>query len=107
MLDRLSREERLLLFRLLASFAWVDGHVAEEEKKFVRRLMGKLPMSDDEVKDVEACLLSAPTEPVDVQNVSPENRRIFVESVRALIFMDGKIDSEEQAHFDRLREQLA
>lgn len=106
MLEQLSQEERVLLLRLLASFAWADGDVAEAEKKFVRRVMSKLPLTPDEVKDAESWLLVAPTEPVAMDRVAPEHRRVFLESVRALIFMDGKIDPEEQAHFDKLRALL-
>jgi prepilin-type processing-associated H-X9-DG protein len=106
MLDQLSQQERLLLLRLLASFAWVDGHVAEAEKKFVRRLMGKLALSEDETKDVEGWLLVAPSEPAAVETIAPEHRRIVVESVRAMIFVDGKIEPEEQAQFDKLRALL-
>jgi tellurite resistance protein len=106
MLERLSHEERLLLLRLVASFAWADGQVDESEKKFVRRLMKKLPLSTDEVHDVESWLLSPPSPDVPLERVAEGHRRIFLESVRALIFVDGKIDPEEQAHFDKLRAKL-
>lgn len=106
MLDRLSAEERLWLLRLVASFAWVDGQVDESEKRFVRRLMSKLPLSSEEVHDVESWLIVAPTEEVPLDKVAPANKRIFLESVRALIFVDGKIDADEEAHFEKLRAKL-
>lgn len=106
MLDKLSQEERVLLLRLLAGFAWADGHVAEEEKRFVRRVMSKLPLTADEVKDAESWLLVAPNEPVPVSRIAPDHRRVFLETVRALMFMDGKIDPAEEAHFEKLRALL-
>ena len=106
MLDGLNGEERLLLLRLVASFAWVDGIVDEAEKRFVRRLMGKITLTTAEVHDVESWLLSPPTEEIPIERIAEANRRVFLESVRALMFVDGKIDPAEQEHFDRLREML-
>src|SRR5439155_15200378 len=38
-LRQLSRDDRLLLLRLVANVAWVDGEVQDQERRFVRRLM--------------------------------------------------------------------
>jgi hypothetical protein len=102
MLDALNAAERLLLLQFLCSFAWVDGEVSDAERRFVRRLVERSNLAPDDVKEVESWLLMQPAAP-DITSVPARHRRAFVESVRALIFMDGKVDPAEQEAFDRLR----
>jgi uncharacterized tellurite resistance protein B-like protein len=104
-LKKLSRAERLLLLRFVTSFAWVDGEVQDEERRFVRRMMEKLELSADEVRDVESWLLMAP-DAVPSSQIPAEHRRAFVEAARALIFIDGTVTPEEQSRFDELRAAL-
>lgn len=104
-LKRLGKDERMLLLRLVANLAWLDGEVRDEERKFVRRLMAGVDLSSDETKEVESWLLVAPEE-VKPESVPVEHKRLFVEAARMAMFVDGEIAPEEQAHFDRLRAAL-
>jgi uncharacterized tellurite resistance protein B-like protein len=104
MFDALTREERLLLLRFACAFAWTDLEVTERERKFVRRLVEKMELAKDEAAEVEHWLDVAPSPgDVDPKHVPPEHRRAFVETVRALIYSDGKVDDEERAQFERLK----
>ena len=105
MLDQLNPEQRLLLLRFLASFAWVDGEVTDSERRFVRRIAGRFDLAPDDAKEVESWLLIPPAEP-DPASIPVEHRRAFVEAVRAMMFMDGKVDPSEEAQFESLRRIL-
>lgn len=108
MFDGMGADERRYLFRFLCAFAWVDGTVDDAERKFVRRLMDKAALSDAERLDVEATFLHPPpASEVDPSKVSVENRRVFVESIRALIFVDGNVSDDEKAQFEALRAALS
>jgi hypothetical protein len=104
MFDALTRDERLLLLRFACAFAWTDLQVTERERKFVRRLVGKMELAADEATEVEHWLDVAPSPgDVDPKRVPPEHRRAFVETIRALIYSDGQVDDEERAQFERLQ----
>jgi len=102
---QLPRAERLLLLRLVASVAWVDGVIQDQERRFIHRLMNAIELNQDEKNDVESWLLMPP-DPVAADAVPVEHRRLFVEAARAVVFIDGVIAPEEQAHFDALRASL-
>jgi hypothetical protein len=104
-LSDMAPAERLLLLQLVCAFAWSDGAIQDAERRFVRRLAGRLDLSPDESKDVESWLLIRPA-PVDPAAVPAAHRRLFVDSVRALVFVDGAVTGDEQAHFDELRQRL-
>lgn len=104
-MTKLSRAERLLLLRFVCASAWADGSVADEERRFVRRIMGRLDLASDEVNEVESWLL-APPPAVDAREVPTEHRRLFIETMRVLLFIDGKVVPEERAHFDALCKAL-
>jgi hypothetical protein len=108
MLDDLSPEHRQLLFRFLCSFAWADGEVADAERRFVHRLMGKVKLRDDERLDVDGWL-DHPPNANDVQpgEVPLEHRHLFVDAMRAVIFMDGKVTDEEEFRLEALRRALS
>jgi hypothetical protein len=104
MFDALSRDERLLLLRFACAFAWTDLEVTERERAFVRRLVAKMELADDEAAEVEHWLDVAPSPgDVDPKKVPAEHRRTFVETLRALIYADGKVDDEEREQFERLK----
>jgi hypothetical protein len=104
MFDALTRDERLLLLRFACAFAWTDLEVTDKERVFVRRLVGKMDLAKDEALEVEHWLDVAPSPgDVDPKQVPTEHRQAFVETIRALIYADGKVDAEEREQFERLK----
>jgi uncharacterized tellurite resistance protein B-like protein len=107
MFQALSREERLLLLKFVCAFAWTDLTVTESERAFVHRLVQKLELEPEDASEVEAWLHVAPSPgELDPKAVPVEHRRIFVETLRALIYVDGQVDLEERAQFERMRDAL-
>ena len=69
-LKQLDREDRLRLMKFVVSFAWADLRIADQERSFVRRMMGRLKLDKDEAKQVEAWLVLPPRpEEVDPNDV--------------------------------------
>jgi len=107
MFHALSREDRLLLLKFVCAFAWTDLTVTDSERAFVHRLVKKLELAADDAAQVEAWLHVAPSpSELDPKAVPVEHRRTFVDTLRALIYIDGHVDLEERAQFERLREAL-
>jgi uncharacterized membrane protein YebE (DUF533 family) len=107
MLEELSRSDRMLLLKFVCAYAWTDLVITEGERRFVERLVERLALDDDETKQVEAWLHVAPSpQEVDAGLVPKAHRRVFVEAVRAVIYADGDVDTEERAQFERLKAAL-
>jgi len=108
MFEKLSREERMLLLRFVCAFAWTDLEIRDGERKFVQRLMDRMQLSSDDRAEVEGYLHVAPSpEETNPKLVPPEHRRIFLDSVRALIYADGEVDAEERQRFEKLQTALS
>ncbi len=108
MFDTLSPDERLLLLRFVCAFAWTDLVVAPRERAFVERLVSRLRLDADDAAQVREWLDVAPAPgSVDPNAVPAEHRRAFFESVRALVYADGKVDPEEREQLDRLQRALS
>jgi uncharacterized tellurite resistance protein B-like protein len=107
MFEQLSRDDRLLLLRFVCAFAWTDLTVREGERKFVERLMERMQLSAEDRAEVASYLHVAPApESTNPKLVPREHRRVFIDSVRALIYADGEVDAEERDQFERLRTAL-
>jgi uncharacterized tellurite resistance protein B-like protein len=108
MFEQLSRDDRLLLLRFVCAFAWTDLQIHEGERKFVERLIERMALSSDDRAEAVAYLHVAPSpEATNPKLVPPEHRRVFIESVRALIYADGEVDAEERERFERLKTALS
>jgi uncharacterized tellurite resistance protein B-like protein len=107
MFDQLSASDRMLLLEFLCAFAWADLDVSEKERRFVNGLVSRMSLSPDETKQVEQWLDIAPSPgSVDPKRVPREHRKLFVDAVRAIIYADGKIDSDERASLEQLKAAL-
>jgi uncharacterized tellurite resistance protein B-like protein len=108
MFEQLSRDDRLLLLRFVCAFAWTDLEIRDGERKFVERLMERMQLSAEDRAEVAGYLHVAPApETTNPKLVPREHRRIFIDSVRALIYADGEVDTEERDRFERLRTALS
>lgn len=108
MFDALSHGDRMLLLRFVCAFAWTDLEIKDGERKFVQRLMDRMQLSKEDRSEVESWLHVAPApEATNPKLVPREHRRVFLDSVRALIYADGDVEAEERDRFERLREALS
>ena len=104
--EDLTRAERMLLLRFVCSFAWADLEVQDEERTFVQKMVRRLELEDDDLKQVEGWLeVPPPPDEVDPSDVPPAHRQIFLETIRGLIAADKRVDPEERENLT-LFEQL-
>lgn len=106
-LDDLSSEHRLHLMRFVCSFAWADLEIASSEKDFVRKLVRKLELDDDEARRVEGWLEIPPRpEEVDPTDVPSEHRQIFLNTILQVVGADGVVDEREVENLSLLEQLL-
>jgi uncharacterized tellurite resistance protein B-like protein len=107
MLDKLKKEERLLLLQFVCAFAWADLEVKPSEKKLVRKLVTQLKLSDDESEKVEGWLKRPPKpEDVDPNRVPQAHKKLFLEVARQVIVADGEVDDAERENLELLAQLL-
>jgi uncharacterized tellurite resistance protein B-like protein len=107
MLDKLSREDRMRLMRFVCSFAWADLEVQAEERSFVKKLVRKLKLTDDEKKQVDGWLAVPPSpEEVDPTDVPKAHRKLFLDTIREIVTVDGLVDPDEDENFALLEQLL-
>lgn len=106
-LRELGREDRLRLMKFVVSFAWADLHIADQERRFVRRMIARLRLDADEAAEVEAWLVLPPrAEEVDPNEVPREHRRLILEVARDTIAADGDVSEEERENLALLEQML-
>ena len=99
-MQTLDREDRLRLVKFICSFAWADLEVQPAERKFVQRLVKELELDDAERDMVERWLeVPPPAEEVDPAEIPRAHRQLFLDTVRAIIVADGRVDVEEAENF--------
>lgn len=107
MLDQLDRADRLRLMKFVCSFAWADLEVQEAERGFVARLVAKMDLDEEETEQVETWLqVPPPVEELDPNEIPRSHRQIFLDAVRQLIEVDGRIDPEELENFELLAQLI-
>lgn len=106
-MQALDREDRLRLMRFICSFAWADLEVQQEERTFVTKLIHQLDLDEEEVAKVEGWLKVPPTaDELDPAEIPRKHRQLFLDTARAMIVADGKIDADEAVNFDLLEQLL-
>lgn len=100
MLDTLDREDRLRLMKFICSFAWADLEIQDEERDFVQRLVEQLELDEAEAAQVEQWLQLPPTaDELDPAEIPKAHRQLFLDTARAMIVADGRIDADEAENF--------
>lgn len=108
MLGKLDREDRLRLMKFVCSFAWADLRIADQERKFVHKMMRKLHLDDADAKQVERWLELPPrADEVDPNDIPREHRKLFLEVARDTIAADGDVTEEERENLALLETLLA
>lgn len=99
-MQALDREDRLRLMKFICSFAWADLEIQDDERKFIGKLVKELELDEEEQALVEGWLEVPPrAEEVDPAEIPPAHRQLFLDTVRAIIVSDGKIDRDEAESF--------
>jgi uncharacterized membrane protein YebE (DUF533 family) len=107
MLAKLSKSERLLLLKFVCAFAWADLEVKDSERALVKRLIHKLGLDADEAKQVEQWLKKPPKpEEIDPNKVPRAHKKLFLDSARQMIAIDGEIDPAERENLELLEQLL-
>ncbi len=109
MLSSLAREDRLRLMRFVCAVAWADLEVRREERAFVRRMVTRLGLGDDEVEQVGAWLQAPPhvNDDLDPVTIPKEHRKLFLDTLRDLANSDGSVDEQEQTSLALIEDLLA
>jgi len=97
---QLDRDDRLRLMKFICSFAWADLEIQDEERAFVKKLVKELDLDEEEQAKVEGWLEVPPTaEELDPAEIPLAHREVFLETARAMIVSDGRIDEDEAENF--------
>ncbi len=106
-LAKLDREDRMRLMKFVCSFAWADLEIADQERRFVQRMIERLHLKEDEKKQVmEWLVLPPPVEEVDPAQVPSAHRQLFLSAAREIIAADGSISEEERENLSLLEQLL-
>ena len=83
MLDRLGRGERMRLMKFVCSFAWADLEIRPEERQFIREMVTRLALDEEEEEEVQAWLELPPApESIDPTLVPSAHRQVFIEAIK-------------------------
>lgn len=108
MLGKLDRQDRMRLMKFVCSFAWADLRIADGERSFVHKMMRKLKLDAQDAKQVEAWLELPPrADEVDPNEIPREHRKLFLDTAREVIGVDGEISEEERENFALLEQLLS
>ncbi|MEM6954679.1 MAG: TerB family tellurite resistance protein [Myxococcota bacterium] len=100
MIQTLDREDRLRLMKFICSFAWADLEIQDEERVFIGKLVKQLELDEEETAQVEEWLKLPPTaDELDPAEIPRQHRELFLETARAMIVSDGRIDADEAENF--------
>lgn len=108
MLGKLDRQDRMRLMKFVCSFAWADLRIADGERGFVHKMMRRLKLDPDEAQQVAEWLELPPAaDEVDPNEIPREHRKLFLDTAREMIGVDGEISDEERENFALLEQLLA
>jgi hypothetical protein len=104
----LSRQDTMRLLAFVCTFAWADHEVQSEEREFVKDLVDRLDLDDEDLEQVAAWLKLPPLpEDIDPQEVPAEHRELFVAVAKMMIGADGFVAEGEADTLALFQELLA
>jgi uncharacterized tellurite resistance protein B-like protein len=105
-MKKLDRADRMRLMKFVCSFVWADLKVKDSERAFVKKLVKKLNLDPGEAKEVDGWLELPPVpDEVDPTQIPSAHRKLFIDTMREVVAVDGEVDPEEKENLD-LFEQL-
>ncbi len=95
-MNKLTKEETLLLLKFLCSFAWTNQEITDNERRFMGKIIRKLGLNNEETAQVYSWLEVPPSqEEVDPSKIPMSYRELFLNTVKDLLKADGPIDTQE------------
>ncbi len=100
----MTQSKELALLKLLAAVAWSDGQLTTKELNYLKRLMLRFEISDEEWKQLEP-YLEAPVPAEEVgglaeevvrQITMPGEKRAILQHIRHIVEVDDTVTPEEQ-----------
>lgn len=89
-MKQLSRDDRMRLLKFVCSFAWADLRITDQERAFVRDLVDRLQLDQDERIQVARWIATPPEgDDVDPTTIPAEHRRLFIDAARGILEADG------------------
>lgn len=108
MISDLDKKERLLLVKFICAFAWSDLAIQSQERQFIRRLVKRMHLSEEEAAEAEQWLDEPPSpEEVNPDSVPRQHRTLFLKYAKQLIETDGVVEENEAELYQLLEELLA
>ena len=106
-MQSLSRDDRLSLMRFVCSFAWADFEVQDQERSFIHKLVSCLELEPEEMRQVEEWIKVPPApEEVDPTRIPKHHRKLFLDTVEAVVMADGVLDPDEAENLALFKELL-
>ena len=98
---------RLSLMRFVCSFAWADFEIQDQERTFIGKLVSCLELEADEKEQVEEWI-KVPPAPEDVYptRIPKHHRKLFLDTVEAVVMADGVLDPDEAENLALFKELL-
>lgn len=96
------------LLAFVCSFAWADHEVQDQERDFVRDLVQRLDLEEEDMEQVALWLKLPPRpEEIDPQDVPIEHRELFVAIAKMMIGADGIVAETEAESLVLFQELLS
>lgn len=95
-MNEISDEHKLTLVRFVCSFAWADLEIADKERDFVRDLVAKLELDEEDTEQAFRWLDQPPREDeLDPFDIPIEHARLFLSTVVEMVGADDILDRME------------
>jgi hypothetical protein len=97
-------DSHFYMWRAVFAMAYADGSLALEEQGLLYDYLDTVPFSDEQLEILREDVAT----PQDVDEMflrvtEPEDRRIFFEMARTLVWCDGDYDAQEKVIIERLK----
>jgi hypothetical protein len=104
---QLDPKARMELMKFVCSFVWTDLTVAQAERDLIQRMSGRLGLTADEIRQVQAWLRTPPAaDEVDPTAIPREHKEMFLRAAELAIRADGHVVGAERESYALFRDLL-
>jgi uncharacterized tellurite resistance protein B-like protein len=83
------------LMKLLLQVAWADDRIADQERRILTGLAGRLSLGPERTEALEHCLEQGTPLPAPDMALLRSRRAEVIEAAEQLVMVDGEIDDDE------------